>query len=99
MVLLGHSLGGYLAAQYSLRHPHRVQHLVLASPAGVAEKPKEQQHKNLPIVWKVFRQLWKWNFTPQGLVRFAGETQGLFLDASLNLERVQACVQVRASKV
>jgi cardiolipin-specific phospholipase len=32
MTLLGHSLGGYLAAIYALKYPERVTKLILASP-------------------------------------------------------------------
>lgn len=32
MVLLGHSFGGYMVAAYALKHPHRVERLILCSP-------------------------------------------------------------------
>jgi pimeloyl-ACP methyl ester carboxylesterase len=39
MVLLGHSFGGYLSAAYALKYPENVQHLILADPWGLPEKP------------------------------------------------------------
>ncbi len=47
MVLVGHSLGGYLAASYALRHPEHVKHLVLVCPAGVPKAPEDWQKKFL----------------------------------------------------
>jgi hypothetical protein len=35
MLLIGHSFGGFLAANYSIAFPHRVAGLILASPVGV----------------------------------------------------------------
>lgn len=45
MVLVGHSLGGYLSAAYTVRYPERVSGLVLVSPAGV---PKGPTYKRWP---------------------------------------------------
>ncbi|PWN48829.1 alpha/beta-hydrolase [Violaceomyces palustris] len=35
MVIVGHSLGGYLSLAYTLRYPQRVERLVLVSPVGI----------------------------------------------------------------
>jgi pimeloyl-ACP methyl ester carboxylesterase len=36
MALVGHSLGGWLAAWFAIDHPRRIRRLVLASPAGLS---------------------------------------------------------------
>jgi len=34
-VLAGHSLGGYIAGNYALKHPQHVSKLILLSPIGI----------------------------------------------------------------
>lgn len=41
IVLVGHSLGGFLSACYALKYPERVEKLILVSPVGLPEKPDD----------------------------------------------------------
>jgi len=41
MVLMGHSLGGYLSVNYCLKYPSHVDKLILVSPVGVPHNPYE----------------------------------------------------------
>lgn len=50
-VLLGHSMGGFLAASYAIQYPDRVKHLILADPWGFPEKPNDvsAKHGHIPF--------------------------------------------------
>ncbi|XP_076470644.1 (Lyso)-N-acylphosphatidylethanolamine lipase-like isoform X2 [Babylonia areolata] len=47
-ILLGHSLGGFLSAAYTLRYPQHVKHLILVDPWGMPRRPTDN-HKSLPL--------------------------------------------------
>jgi pimeloyl-ACP methyl ester carboxylesterase len=73
--LAGHSLGGYLAGKYAVKYPNAVENLILISPVGIPHPPPaEQQLKPAEMDWRVraIDQLWRWNVTPQGMLRVMG---------------------------
>ncbi|XP_050325233.1 (Lyso)-N-acylphosphatidylethanolamine lipase isoform X1 [Bactrocera neohumeralis] len=51
MVLLGHSMGGFIASSYALSYPERVHHLILADPWGFAEKPSDVNNNRQIPLW------------------------------------------------
>lgn len=71
-ILLGHSLGGYIATRYALKYPEHVKHLVLVGSAGFnAGSDRLMQFR---ATWKgaVANFIWESNFTPQTVIRGLG---------------------------
>ena len=71
-VLLGHSMGAFLATAYAIKHPHRVRHLVLVDPWGFPSGPTEEEIDKMStrfqrFTWKMFV-----NTKPFAVVRAAG---------------------------
>ena len=70
MVLLGHSFGGYVATCYAIRHPDRVDKIIVASPVGVLDKLSLPEVPALhfgPPEW-----LWRLNISPFAVLRAIG---------------------------
>jgi pimeloyl-ACP methyl ester carboxylesterase len=68
IVLVGTSMGGYIAANFAAAHPDRVKHLVLLAPAGAVDKDLAGTgvaqtpvaagvHPLLPTSWEQFKDM------------------------------------------
>ena len=68
-ILLGHSLGGFLSAAYSLSYPEHVRHLILDDPWGMPSK--QENGRRLPF-WAVAVSSFVARFNPLTPVRLAG---------------------------
>ncbi|KAF0708932.1 hypothetical protein As57867_006141, partial [Aphanomyces stellatus] len=69
-VLCGHSMGGIYVTNYAIQHPQHVEHLILASPAGVGLPPPPPT--TFDIGRAIFSTILKLGITPMALVRFTG---------------------------
>jgi pimeloyl-ACP methyl ester carboxylesterase len=75
-VLLGHSMGGFLAASYAISYPNHVKHLVLADPWGFPERPPE--FNELPLWIRTLSYMLQ-PFNPLAGIRVAGPLGSRFL--------------------
>lgn len=71
-ILMGHSLGGFLAASYAHRYPDRVRHLVLVDPWGFMERPPESERRLTVPVWVRVIATMMTPFNPFAALRAAG---------------------------
>lgn len=69
-ILLGHSLGGFLSAAYTLRYPQHVKHLILVDPWGMPRRPTEVQ-KPLPFAFRLILSIVNLGY-PMSVLRMLG---------------------------
>ncbi|KAG8455483.1 hypothetical protein GDO86_001605 [Hymenochirus boettgeri] len=72
MILLGHSLGGFLAASYSIKYPQRVKHLILVDPWGFPTLPTDPNQIRSPPRWVKALAAVLGHSNPLAVVRAAG---------------------------
>ncbi|XP_068413605.1 1-acylglycerol-3-phosphate O-acyltransferase ABHD5 isoform X2 [Eschrichtius robustus] len=72
MILLGHNLGGFLAAAYSLKYPSRVSHLILVEPWGFPERPDIADEERPIPIWIRALGAALTPFNPLASLRIAG---------------------------
>ncbi|XP_036370650.1 (Lyso)-N-acylphosphatidylethanolamine lipase-like isoform X2 [Octopus sinensis] len=70
-ILLGHSLGSFIATSYAIRHPERVHHLIAVEPWGFPEKPSNASTQHLSYWARAIITMAR-PFNPFAAVRAAG---------------------------
>ncbi|XP_003741446.1 protein ABHD4 [Galendromus occidentalis] len=71
-IFVGHALGGFIAASYSLRFPERVSHLILVDPWGLPEKSAHTERYLVIPAWAKLVVNLLHPFNPLGVLRAAG---------------------------
>lgn len=71
-ILLGHSLGGFIACSYALKYPEHVRHLILADPWGLNEKPPPGEEPFVVPRWAKVVAAMLSPFNPLSAIRAAG---------------------------
>jgi len=69
--ILGHSFGGYLSACYALKHPEKVERLVLADPWGIPRPPPSSTGIRKSFRWRLVAAVFS-TFNPLSVLRAAG---------------------------
>ena len=81
--MAGHSFGGFISGHYAAKYPHKIEHLLLLSPAGVGELKEnetglERFEKRFAGSWKgrlalrTMKYCWRKNITPFAVARKFG---------------------------
>lgn len=92
IILLGHSLGGYLSACYSMQHPEQIKHLILVDPWGLPQRPDDLDvRRDVPAWIRVVSAVIE-PFNPFAPLRALGPwgTRSL-LTAFFNNSRLNSC--------
>lgn len=73
-IILGHSFGGYLSANYALKHPDHVSQVILADPWGIQERPPEDANRayfRLPLHVRMINSIFQ-SLNPLSILRVSG---------------------------
>lgn len=85
MVLMGHSLGGYLSVAYADRYPDHVNRLVLVSAVGTPEPPARlvEAQDNAPFPFNLVLGMWSSGWSPFTVAKagFANMMLGAYVKA------------------
>lgn len=77
--LLGHSLGGFIAAAYAIKYPEHVAHLILCDPWGFPERPISVSHRYHLPTWVKFVAAFLRPFNPLASLRAVGPAGPILL--------------------